>query len=449
VRFFAHDGNAVHGPAVIDELLKLPGFDGDTLVCPVGSENSADWKPALAYPPFRVALLAAAPKLTPLSAPPPLALPCPLCGRGNPEDARFCNACAARMDGSVEPPAPAPVPAASPEPAPEPVSEPPAFMDSDPLAPLPQSSPDLVEPGPSEPAPEPAAPTISTWRKPLIASFLGATLASGGLGWWLLRPAKRVVPSPVDLIQPAPASPGPASPAPPAAPAATASPAPVPPAPPLAPKPAARADLNDLTKAPPPAAAKRARRKARAPKPAPEAAPKAEETLIESHAASGEPSMPGGAPAAAPAEDRGVLLPGVPRRVPPQSVTKPKAGAPAGAAAASPEAGEDGPTKQVREQFVFCAQLLAQEAFADHFDTCLCADARQAAPYRGRRGFYATAMKKASAAGTLETSAAIKSIVLNGPIAKVTADWKSGATEKPRTETETWQLEDGLWCRFP
>src|SRR3569832_1254345 len=107
LRYFAHDGKAVHGPAPLDELLELPGFDGDTLVCPVGSENSADWKPALAYPSFRDRLLAPAPK-APLPAPvlpppaptpaPAPALPCPRCDRANPVDARYCNACAARMD---------------------------------------------------------------------------------------------------------------------------------------------------------------------------------------------------------------------------------------------------------------------------------------------------------------------------------------------------------------
>ena len=64
MRFYAHDGKSTHGPAGIEELLKLPGFDGDTLVCPVGSDDSADWKPALAYAPFKKALLEA-----PLPAP--------------------------------------------------------------------------------------------------------------------------------------------------------------------------------------------------------------------------------------------------------------------------------------------------------------------------------------------------------------------------------------------
>jgi hypothetical protein len=470
LRFFAHDGQTVHGPAVLDELIKLPGFDGDTLVCPVGSENSSDWKPAIAYPPFREALLAPAPKLVPPPPPPPAPLPaparsCPRCARANPEDARYCNACAERMDGTVEPPAPEPAPVPEPEPAPAfdpgpqlsvaPEYEPPPAE----LEPVPLSfgvpSP-AAEPAPA-PAPEPAAPPSHAWRKTLIASFAGAAVASGGLGWWLFHPAKHTAPPAADLSMPAPAPAAPAAPeapvvaAPPASPAPAALPA-TPPARAL--KKAPAVDLNELTKAPAPRTpAKRARR-ARKPKPAPEPAPSAtEETLIESHdktAPLAPPSEPGAAPAAAaPSEDRGFLLPGVPRRVPPQSVTKQPAGSPAPNAAPAPEAADDATTKQVREQFVFCAQLLSQGAFADHFDTCLCADARQAAPYRGRRGFYATTLKKAASAGTLATSAAVTSIVLDGPVAKVTAAWKSGASEKPRTEMATWQLEDGLWCRYP
>ncbi|MBI4061299.1 MAG: hypothetical protein HY403_07695, partial [Elusimicrobia bacterium] len=76
MRFFAHDGKTTHGPAGIEELLKLPGFDGDTLVCPVGSTDTADWKPALAYPPFKKALLeaaAASPAPRPASPPAPAA----------------------------------------------------------------------------------------------------------------------------------------------------------------------------------------------------------------------------------------------------------------------------------------------------------------------------------------------------------------------------------------
>jgi len=490
LRYFAHDGKTVHGPAVLDELLQLPGFDGDTLVCPVGSENSADWKPALAYPSFREALLAPAPKPPPPApaAPPPPApapsptLPCPRCARPNPIDARYCNACAARMDGFVEP---APVPlaplAAEPAAALTPL-EPAPF---EPPAPEAAAEP-AADPAPAA-APEPAPSAAATWRKPLVASFAGAALASAVLGWWLLRPVKRAAPAVAVLDMPAApaAAPAVATPIPPpvlppapAAPAAAAAAPAAAAAAPARPSKTPAVDLNELTQAPAKPAIKKPRRRSHVPKrrppvppPAPAAAkaagPADDETLIESHTSANEPAIPGGAPAgdAPPAdaataqEDRGFLLPGVPRRVPP-SATKPKPGAASAptpsAAAGSPAADaaaaaapEDPTTKQVREQFVFCAQLLSQGAFADHFDTCLCSDARSAAPYRNRRGFYASSLKKAAAAGTLATSAEVKSIVLDGPIAKVTADWKSGASEKPRTETENWQLEDGLWCRYP
>jgi hypothetical protein len=145
--------------------------------------------------------------------------------------------------------------------------------------------------------------------------------------------------------------------------------------------------------------------------------------------------------------------------VAPKSAAKPAAGAtPEGAktdaaaadgADAGSGAAEDETSRQVREQFVFCAQLLGQGAYGDHFDTCLCADARQAPPYLGRRDSYAAALKKAAAAGTLEISAAVTGIVLDGPVAKVTADWKAGGAGMTRTETESWQLDDGLWCRSP
>jgi hypothetical protein len=104
---------------------------------------------------------------------------------------------------------------------------------------------------------------------------------------------------------------------------------------------------------------------------------------------------------------------------------------------------------QVHEQFDFCAQLLAQGAFGDHYDTCLCKDARDAAPYRGRRGFYASAKKKEASAGHLETTAKILSSKIDGGSAKVTARWKASSGDKGRTSSQTWKLEDGLWCQAP
>jgi hypothetical protein len=244
-----------------------------------------------------------------------------------------------------------------------------------------------------------------------------------------------------------PAGGGPIEPQAPAAPAPVAkTPAPV--APPAAAKPARR------------------RRKKRAPKK--RSAP--ENPLSEPSAAPvAPPAVPASAPPA-PAEP--VMLPGIPRPMPaapkaagaPKSKAKMKASAPAKAAAkaepkppaaakAEPKPSEtpaeDGLVRQIREQFDFCSQLLAQSAFGDHYDTCLCSDARQAAPYRGRRGFYASALKKAAGDGRLETSAEILDVKLDGAWATVSARWKTRPADAGREIAEKWRLEDGLWCKAP
>jgi len=388
----------VHGPATPDDLLKLPGFDGDTLVCPVGSENSSDWKPALAYPPLREALLTPPPMRAPrpLPDPAPLAAPCPRCARSNPQDARYCNACGGRLDGREEAPALAP-------------SSPEAF------APIPFELAPPADPLPPEPAAEPMpAPPPPPRRWPLIAgaSLAVAVLAGGGLAWHRLHPKK--IAAPAENIAPSP----PVAVAPVVAPVV----APIAVAPLLKPVPPPAAVIRS-----PRALAKRAARKGRARKPAPipEPAPPAAEA-------------PG---AANPAPEPAVILPGVTKPLPPAARAAPPA-------PASPAPADDETTRQVREQFTFCAQLLEQAAYGDHFDSCLCADARRAASYGGSRDDYAASLKKAAAAGGLATPAAVAGIVVDGSAAKVTADWKNAAGTT-RTETETWRLEDGLWCRSP
>ena len=118
-------------------------------------------------------------------------------------------------------------------------------------------------------------------------------------------------------------------------------------------------------------------------------------------------------------------------------------------APAKPAEGDQLALVQVHEQFDFCAQLLSQGAFGDHFDTCLCKDAREAAPYRGRRGYYVSAKKKEAGAGKLESSAKILSSKLGDGAAIIKARWKSGGADKGRDVLQTWKLEDGLWCQAP
>lgn len=572
MRFFAHDGKSTHGPAGIDELLKLPGFDGDTLVCPVGSNDTADWKPALAYPPFKKALLeapVAAPKQLPpmpailpalpeiskpvqlpvpppfFAAPPAAAEPpksarsCPSCAHENLEDARFCNACGARMDGTIEaPPAPASR-ASDPLPAPEPAYD--AFAPLDPLRtyppePAPAPAPMMPmtdsprrplqpgkmgqlgayeESGPvaSEfrpvptPAPEPAA-SVPVWKRPaVLAAVAGAAVVACGLAYTMLGksptldPVAELTPAaetPADPMAIPGSSPGtlPSQPVY-SAPPPTASPAMPPPHVRKARKietevettkpnrsrkrRAAVAELRGdgdtiiESSAPDPEPKAKGKRAAKAARAKEDKDPLLEALLTDS----AEPAAEAAAePAAQPIEKSAptigqrpsskpgkFALPGLERKVsasdrspaPPadsdaSALTEPGKSTP-------PPGIEDEPVKsaegdqlalvQVHEQFDFCTQLLAQAAYGDHYDTCLCKDTREASPYRGRRGYYVSAKKKEASSGMLETSAKIQSSKIDHGVALVKARWKASTGDKGRDATQTWKLEDGLWCQAP
>jgi len=621
MRFFAHDGKTTHGPAGIDELLKLPGFDGDTLICPVGSNDTADWKPAVAYPPFKKALLEsvavappappaaapASPLFTPIDSPnspksmlapldsprsaspilplpaiqpmqplppqpPPVVktAPCPACKHPNLMDARFCNACAARMDGKVEPPNPAPVepakalvPPSAPPPFPVPMEfpklapppvEPPSAMPSPldlpqasanpfdrPASPAPVKDPFAhldpmlnfpAEPTPAvsfdspkrplkpakmgqlaafdEPLPVASAPALApdpepavavpVWKRPLVlAAFAVAAVLSAGAAYMMLGKT----PSPVEAV--AELTPSATPPVPEASPAPAVYAPPPMTASPLMPSP-----RSTKAKTPPAAKPKRARkpRPARVHKavPATLEEPGAGDTLIESRAPEEAPkpeaaakkgakaaeqdplleallsdATQGGAdaveespkaaaavkkeaptigqrPAAKPSE---FSLPGLSRPVsasdraitPPKAAAEPSKPGPRPGiedeAAKPAEGGDQLALMQVHEQFDFCSQLLSQGAFGDHYDTCLCKEAREASPYRGRRGYYVTAKKKEAGAGHLETTAKILTSKLDGGVASVTARWKATGADKGRTSSQTWKLEDGLWCQAP
>ncbi len=586
MRFFAHDGKTTHGPAGIDDILKLPGFDGDTLICPVGSNDTADWKPAMAYPPFKKALLesvavtppapapslAASPLFTPIDSPESMLaptsstpiLPLPMIQP---------------MQPMPPPPAPVEPPSAMPSPldlpqasvnpfdrlaAPAPVTDPFARLDpmlNFPPEPAPATSFDAPklplqpgkmgqlaafdEPMPAasapalapEPDPEPAA--VPVWKRPLVlAAFAGAAVLSAAGTYMMLgkpAPVETVAelspsaPSPVPEDSPAPAvyTPPPVT-ASPLMPAPRSTQAKTPPTakPKRARKPRpAQAPMpfvleepgggdiliesrapEEAPKAPaavkkpapkidqrPAAKPKRVRkpRPARAPKPVVLEDPGAGDILIESRAPKEAPktkaaakkgakaaeldplleallsdAMLGGAGAAKPSE---FSLPGLSRPVSAsdRAITlAPIASDPAlnaaltgpGKPAPRPGIGDE-PAKsaegdqlalmQVHEQFDFCSQLLTQGAFGDYYDTCLCKEAREASPYRGRRGSYVTTKKKEAGAGNLETTAKILTSKLDGDVATVTARWKTTGAAKGRTSSQTWKLEDGLWCQAP
>lgn len=428
MRFFAHDGKTLLGPAEPEELLQKPGFDGDTLVCPVGSENSADWKPALSYPVFRDALLAPKLKTAPppqpsTPPPPPPTAPCPRCKHDNPMGARFCNECGVRMDRAMgrmsaleetETPSPG-LPTIVPEPAPEPAAQ--SAPVSGPVVPL-------------EPAAAPAM--ASSWKKTALAAFLSAVVAGGGLGWWLLKP-RRARPRPF-VAAPAPIAARVAATAVAAPPVARSTPtvaaAPVAAPPPIPSRPAAKPAPPPASPAPKLVAKRVSRRK------------KARRVLL---LRNGSDEKAAAAPAkSSTTADSGFLLPGVPK---PVAATPTKSGAPAPPPAPAPAddaaSSGGGDDQQVREQIDFCAQLLAQSAFIDHFDTCLCASARQAPPYKGLAAVYVAEMKKLASSGVFQSPVPPQKVAVDGSTAKV-AIKRGGAVA-----AETWKLEDGLWCRAP
>lgn len=251
------------------------------------------------------------------------------------------------------------------------------------------------------------------------------------------------------------------------------------------------ATLIDTPDRPEPAARKprKVRAQRAAPVPPPDSPDAADAILIESRAGGEEPAVPGGAPDGGLSEPAGQapasndMLPGIPRR-PGMKSAKPKAAAKApapvsdnpleeladpgsaasvGGSAPSSSSAEAAAPKasapvseadklalqQAVEEFEFCAQLLAQGAYADHFDTCLCKETRQKAPYRDRRGFYADSLTKEAKAGRLEVKADIVSTRMENGQAHIVAKWKSKAADPGREVDEVWIMDDGLWCKAP
>lgn len=322
--------------------------------------------------------------------------------------------------------------------------------------------PESSLPPDTAPLPPAEAPAAPAKRKTAVLAALGAA-ALGAAAWLLLaRPSPEPAPAPAgaDLTMPAPAAPAAATAEP--SPAALAS-APPPAAAPARPRPRApRAQGSPAPLADRPARPRRRRRAA----PSPPPADAADAVLIESRVAAegpavpGQPAEPAGAkPLSDPDEALEDFLPGIPRRKPLKAGAAAKpAPAPAAASPTAPAPSEATPAnaegdvialQQAVEEFEFCSQLLAQGAFADHFDTCLCKETRAKPPYRNRRGFYASALKKEAAEGRLETQAQVLSTRMENGVARIVARWKTRPDDPGREVDEAWIMDDGLWCKAP
>lgn len=459
VRFYLFDGKAALGPYDAEELLKLPGFGAESIVCPVGAEKVDDWRPAISYDLLKTQLFKPLP-LPSLATPPQFGEPCARCAHRNPRGSVYCNRCAAPLSGAPPasftalPPAPAPAPAPT-------VQVPPAVAAMPRLPP--PSAPPEPESAPLVFTPAPAPPP-TPWKT--YAASAAAVLTTFLIFFIWLKPKKKPAP-PTDA--PALVMAAPKAEAVPAARREAAA------RPPARPKPSTALPKPLPTVLPDPVHRRRRRRSAPPPEPPsapppealpeplpeqPEAAPNkpaAEEKklneLLESSIPKKAPQKvkpedPSSGPTifekpkpAAPKLPEGLVLPGIPQRLEPR---------PQPSAVDHEKLALDG----AREQFDFCHQLIRQQAYGDVFDTCLCRGARKAAPYKGDKEVYVTVSRQTAAAAALEgkenSSLEIASAKLTDPsTAQITARWKGGKKNKGKETTETWQLEEGLWCLQP
>jgi hypothetical protein len=487
VRFYWFDGKAPQGPFDLSELLTQPGFNSESVVCPVGAERPEDWKPAVSYEPVRDALFK--PKSPLLSSPPPIQPPCPFCRHQNPDDALFCSRCGRNLkesppspDSSRQAQTPAPmlsalpigpaVPPLStaprpPEQAPEPVGENPSPNGSAlPKAPelsagpkrgpvpgkmgrLAQSQPQpkapIQPPASVKPAaasmpgnrlmPKSAAPAASSAAKnrPLLlaaAAFCAASIVLAGVFLWR-RPMHPKKSKPPVVLTPPPAAPLEKKESSPAPAAAKSTAAPAPPAPP---PPAGR----KKNKAKP--AAARTARKSRPAAPPPSGAASSEKAVPDKTGLASPTAPPPAAKKSAPE----FLLPGLTKKV-----SKPGNAAASDPPPAKPDDGT-GPasTEQLladkaKEQFSFCHSLLQEGRFGDFYDTCLCSGARNAAPYKGNRR---TFIERFSQDPDSEIGSTVELVDtrVDGETASITAKWSKADGTSQRTEK--WGIEDDLWC---
>lgn len=427
MRFYYFDGSSAKGPYSAEEIAALPGFDAESVVCPVGSQNREDWKPAIAYEPLKNLLFKPLPLPTlPLPAP---TRACPKCAHRNELEAVFCNRCGSRMaEEAATPPIHEPAMPSAPS-----IIEPPAAV----ATPAP-AAPAIMEPQyPRLPLPVlPPLPVERPWKTYIAAG--AAVLAAFYIFFIWLGPKKPAAPAPRKTEAPPVKAAAPAAvPVPASLPSKTAPISQPPAAPaPAAPKPVAAPAPS------PPSEQRRRRLEAQAkPKQKPQApapVPISREPEPTPPTAAPKPQAPEAA-APAPQAAEGILLPGMPSKIqrpaPPPSADAEKLS-----------------LDNAREQFDFCHQLMRQQAHGDVFDTCLCRDARKAAPFNGSKDLYvrlAQEAAKAAADKPRPTFEIVSAKLQDANTAAITALRKSGKKDKGQETTETWLLEDGLWCLQP
>lgn len=431
MRFYYFDGQAIRDPLEVTELLQQAGFGPESLVCPVGSQNTDDWKAAINYEVLRQALLDAPPKASSPGA------RCPLCGHENPGDAVFCNHCGASLArpegrghgggmgriGDAMPDLPAPAAASA----------------------LPASAADA--------RPDQADLARSKKRRAWILAIVVGCLVLAALAAVYMkrkkssrRPAARraaakslVSPAPGDPLRPSAATPGtagmgtppavPVSPEAAPAPTATNSATPASQAEP-APQPPAPGPQAQATPLPP--RTRRAKPRIK-PKPAAAGPEEASQAPPRPRPKFGRKAAP---PSESPQEEKALELPGIPKKVKRAPAAQP------GASSGLPDADRI-LMESAKDQFTYCQQLLKGKSFETVFRNCLCQARRDGPPFKGKLKRFVKEAERGPEVGSafevLSTQVQEQSVI-------ITARWSPTAKE-PVERAEKWSFEEGRWCQ--
>ncbi|MBI5209819.1 MAG: hypothetical protein HY927_07605 [Elusimicrobia bacterium] len=463
MRFYYFDGQTIRDPLEVSELVQQAGFGPESLVCPVGSQNTGDWKAAVNYEALRRALLDAPPKASGPEA------RCPLCGHDNPGDAVFCNHCGARLQGG--PDIPLTEPWMPPPPEAPPAARPEGRGHGGGMGRIGDAMPDLPAPAAAGALPASAADARpdqadlarSKKRRVWLSALVVGCLVLAALAAVHLkrkkpsrRPAARraaakslVAPAPGDPLRPSAAAPGTAgvgiSPAAATAaglPASQAEPAtrplglppqaaPLPPPsrrakPRIKPKPAAT-DPGEASQPSPRPRPKFGRKASAAPRPA--------NTLPEG-GRDARPPASAAPPSEDPQEQKALELPGIPKKVKRAPAAEP------GASSVSPDADRI-LMESAKDQFTYCQQLLKGRSFETAFRNCLCPARRDGPHFKGKLKRFVKEAERGPEVGSafqvLSTQVQEQSVI-------ITARWSPTAKE-PVERAEKWSFEEGRWCQ--